>query len=167
MRHRRRCCGSRIAIAEQPIPRSHLVTEGRTPLCSCGCRMRVRPAWYRPPSSSGLGHRPLTAAARVQIPLGVPRRSADCGGHRRCDVIDEIPSHGRVPGDHIDRERSCRHRSSQPRHVALDDSPHHPTVRTTSVRPPPMAHDDVLTSRRDVHRSRRRRCRSARPSHRR
>ena len=25
-----------------------------------------------PPSSSGLGHRPFTAAARVRIPLGVP-----------------------------------------------------------------------------------------------
>ena len=26
----------------------------------------------RPPSSSGLGHRPFTAATRVRIPLGVP-----------------------------------------------------------------------------------------------
>ncbi len=26
---------------------------------------------FRPPSSSGLGHRPFTAAARVRIPLGV------------------------------------------------------------------------------------------------
>jgi hypothetical protein len=27
---------------------------------------------HRPPSSSGLGHRPFKAAARVRIPLGAP-----------------------------------------------------------------------------------------------
>ena len=38
-----------------------------------GCRTVALPA-NRPPSSSGLGHRPFTAAARVRIPLGVPTR---------------------------------------------------------------------------------------------
>ena len=33
-----------------------------------GCR-------HRPPSSSGLGHRPFKAAARVRIPLGAPSAS--------------------------------------------------------------------------------------------
>ena len=52
------------------------------PLRTPGARMQVTARvpqalnWVRPPSSSGLGHRPFKVAARVRIPLGVPQQSS-------------------------------------------------------------------------------------------
>ena len=50
---------------------------GRSPTAGATGSTAARPS--EPPSSSGLGHRPFKAAARVRIPLGAPAGTA--GGH--------------------------------------------------------------------------------------
>src|SRR5262249_47893096 len=48
-----------------------------------------------PPSSSGLGHRPFTPAARVRIPLGVYRGSR-LGGNRLNPWVTRVMQDGRA-----------------------------------------------------------------------
>ena len=54
----------------------------RRPLCWVGPRRRAprvtAAITVEPPSSSGLGHRPFKAAARVRIPLGAPLAPSQC-----------------------------------------------------------------------------------------
>ncbi len=64
-----------------------------------------------PPSSSGLGHRPFTAAARVRIPLGVLTKSAG----QRPPLVG-----GRWPAERSETRRARSVRESHPDRCALE-----------------------------------------------
>src|SRR5580704_12310838 len=63
---------------------------------------RLSRAASKPPSSSGLGHRPFKATARVRIPLGAPCRARSTGLDRvdplRGTRLEPLAHHDLEPG---------------------------------------------------------------------
>ena len=68
---------SKVAAADPPAHGRIAIGLARQLIISAFSPLNRRclavPCRCRPPSSSGLGHRPFTPAARVRIPLGVSR----------------------------------------------------------------------------------------------
>jgi hypothetical protein len=84
------CPGAPRRVAPVQASDNALCRARFCPLCWGGPRRRAPRvhgggSCRKPPSSSGLGHRPFKAAARVRIPLGV--LLAHASGARSCRAV--------------------------------------------------------------------------------